>query len=89
MSTVIKSMNDLSKILETRIQKALKMTQDKISCDYATGLDVAMEELGLKPGILYIIKRILRSVVYLRKDHYIWKMYKWEQLCYSTYNAVP
>lgn len=30
MDTVIKSMSDLTKILESRIQKALEMTQDEI-----------------------------------------------------------
>lgn len=30
MATVIKSMNDLTRILESRIQKALEMTQDEI-----------------------------------------------------------
>ena len=142
MSTVIKSMNDLSKILEARIQKALEMTQDeiwqtiqnhidayyseyypkryfrtekfkldsliktkvvnesgKLYCtveidpeylhytypgDYMTGLGVAklanqhshggvydddfgcfwddaMQELGLKPGLLYIMKKNLKK----------------------------
>lgn len=142
MATVIKSMNDLSKILEARIKKALEMTQDeiweviqnhidayyseyspkkyirtfkfqtesliktkvikdgnKLSCTveidpeylhytypggYATGLGVAMEanqqshggiqddsfgrfwddsmaELGLAPGILYIMKKNLKA----------------------------
>lgn len=142
MAQVIKSMNDLTKIFESRIQKALKMTQDEIweviqdhidmyyseydpkrytrtfkfqtesliktkiikdgnglSCTveidpdylhytypggYATGLGVAMEanrhshggvydddfgqfwddameELGLRPGILYIMKNNLQK----------------------------
>ena len=142
MATVIKSLSDLTKILETRIQKALEMTQDEIwetiqehidayydeydprryrrsfifqtesliktkvtkdgnrlSCTveidpnylhytypggYMTGLGVinlanqrshggvydddfgkfwddAIEELGLKPGILYIMKKNLQK----------------------------
>ena len=142
MATIIKSMSDLKKILETRIQKALELTQDeiletiqehidayyseydpqkyirsfkfqtesliktnivkegnKLSCTveidpdylhytypggYMTGLgvvnlanqrshggvydddfgkfwDEAMQELGLKPGLLYIMKKNLKK----------------------------
>lgn len=48
MATAIKSMNDLSKLFETRIQKALEMTQDEIWETIQSHIDAYYDEYNPK-----------------------------------------